>query len=201
MKLFVSVFFAGLFSLSVLGADRAEAAVIGSPVGLIDTDTGLEWLDVTVNAGLSYNQMNAGGLNGYAAQGFRYATILEVGELFENAGAVLPAIGSTRLQSTTAPADLLIGFLGSNTTATNDSYIQAVSGTAFNATAQRAPWIRGAGLGTPRLSYGAFTPPNTFGSSTVGHWLVREVAPVPLPAALPLLAGALGLLAWMRRRA
>ena len=57
-----------------------------------DTDTGLDWLDLTVTQGLSYNnvssQLGAGG----SYDGWRYASTAEVNMLMVNAG--IPDIGT-----------------------------------------------------------------------------------------------------------
>ena len=48
----------------------------------VDTETGLEWLDLTETVGLSYAQVEAGA-GGYVADGWRHATVHEVCDLFE----------------------------------------------------------------------------------------------------------------------
>ena len=46
-----------------------------------DTATGLEWLDVTATAGLSYAAVKSGA-GGWVSNGWRYATQAEISELF-----------------------------------------------------------------------------------------------------------------------
>ncbi|MRU13917.1 VPLPA-CTERM sorting domain-containing protein [Roseovarius sp. A21] len=188
-------------ALALFGSS-AGAAVIDSSDGLIDSDTGLEWLDVTVNENLSYNTMIGSNLNGYGSQGYRYATVFEVGTLFENAGAILPALGATQTDPADfAVGDLLISYLGSNSNYSSYSYIQAVTGTNAPNGGQYAPWIRGtATSGSITLSFGEYQPSDSFAGSTVGHWLVRETTVVPLPASLPLLLAGLGGLGLVARR-
>ena len=48
----------------------------------VDTETGLEWLDLTETVGLSYAQVEAGA-GGFVADGWRHATVHEVCDLFE----------------------------------------------------------------------------------------------------------------------
>lgn len=188
-------------ALALFGSSTG-AAVIGSFDGLIDSDTGLEWLDVTVNENLSYNTMIGSNLNGYGSQGYRYATVFEVGTLFENAGAILPALGTIRTDPANfAVGDLLISFLGANQTTSTNTFIQAVTGTNAPNGGQYAPWIRGTSTLAPAtLSFGAYQPGDSVGNSALGHWLVRETTVVPLPASLPLLLAGLGGLGLVARR-
>ena len=53
-----------------------------------DTDTGLDWLDVTETRGLSYNQVTAQFGAGGDYEGFRYATAAELDQLLLNFGYV-----------------------------------------------------------------------------------------------------------------
>ena len=66
----------------------ASAIIIDSGVYLTDTDSGMDWLDVTESQGMSANfvdsQLGAGGL----FDGWRYASMEEVGVLFDNMGGV-----------------------------------------------------------------------------------------------------------------
>ena len=55
----------------------------------LDEATGLVWLDLTKTTNLSYNAV-AGGAGGWAAQGWRHATLAEVCQLFTS-DAVAPA--------------------------------------------------------------------------------------------------------------
>lgn len=185
------------------GTMTAQAALVGSSNGLVDTDTGLEWLDVTLNVGLSYNSMINSGLNGYAAQGYRYASVYEVGTLFENAGAVLPAFGGADFSAQSRSAGLLlISFLGATYTSSNNTFLQAASGTLATPSSVYTPWIRGSVSGATGISYGGHKPYITAADPNTGHWLVKKasMSPVPLPASLPLLMGGLGVFGLLRRR-
>ena len=53
---------------------------------LLDTSTGLNWLDLSVTASQSFNDVNAEMAQGGAYEGFRYATKEEVLQLWANAG-------------------------------------------------------------------------------------------------------------------
>ena len=59
----------------------AHAGLIDASDSTIDTETGFEWLDLTLTRELSYDSV-IGGYGGYIASGYRYATFTEVCELF-----------------------------------------------------------------------------------------------------------------------
>lgn len=74
-----------------------------------DPNTGLEWLDLNLTAGQSYNTILAG-WNGYTTtQGYRFATKDEILALYADAGAT--DINSTP-SGNVAQADLLLSLLG-----------------------------------------------------------------------------------------
>jgi hypothetical protein len=73
----ISRFVAHLVCISVLGSSgSAYATVIDLGTITRDTDTGLDWLDVSATANLSYNQVVASAL--VQSEGWRYATEAEV---------------------------------------------------------------------------------------------------------------------------
>ncbi len=59
----------------------------------LDKGTGLEWLDVNIGAGLSYNDMLKETSAGGKFDGWRYASFFEVRDLFSTAG--IPCLGQT----------------------------------------------------------------------------------------------------------
>ncbi len=67
-----------------------------------DTTTGLEWLDLTLTKGLSYDDI-ASGAGGFLSAGFRIATTSEVATLFTHAGA-------TNLAGDSLPAQFSAAF-------------------------------------------------------------------------------------------
>src|SRR5262245_38450568 len=69
----------------MLSASPVQASLVDLGVVTRDTGTGLDWLDVSVTLGLSYNEALQTGF--VTEQGFRPATIEEVAQLFLNAGA------------------------------------------------------------------------------------------------------------------
>ena len=64
-----------------------------------DTATGLEWLDLTLSTGLSFNDVSASFGTGQAFDGFRYATLDEIQHLL---GSVQPQ----SLKASSTPGDL-----------------------------------------------------------------------------------------------
>jgi hypothetical protein len=58
----------------------------GDELITLDTDTHLEWLDLTATANLSYLEVLAGAGGYTTAHGFRYATGEEIGLLLQHAG-------------------------------------------------------------------------------------------------------------------
>ena len=64
-----------------------EADLLSPGDGLLtqDTETGLEWLDITMTLNLSHTEIMAGYADLVTAHRFRYATRAEVHTLFENA--------------------------------------------------------------------------------------------------------------------
>ncbi|NNL66313.1 MAG: hypothetical protein HKP30_08730 [Myxococcales bacterium] len=70
----------------LLSCQTAGAALIDQGDTTLDTDTNLEWLDLTLTRDQSYDAV-AAGFGGYVTtEGFRFATSSEVQTLYENAG-------------------------------------------------------------------------------------------------------------------
>jgi hypothetical protein len=63
-----------------------NAAIIDLGAITRDTDTGLDWLDVTQTSGLSYDQVTVQLGVGGDYEGFRYATLAELDQLITNFG-------------------------------------------------------------------------------------------------------------------
>lgn len=79
----------------------------------LDTDTGLEWLDVTKTTNLSANFVTSQLVRGGGFEGFRYATIAELTTLFAHAGIPQISFGSGTLDPTNyAPVVRLLDLIG-----------------------------------------------------------------------------------------
>ncbi len=76
-----------LLALCVVWTTSANAALIDNGDTTIDTASGLEWLDLTLTQGQSYNSI-VGGFGGYASAGFVHATTAQLCSLFQSLGDV-----------------------------------------------------------------------------------------------------------------
>lgn len=153
--------------------------------GLItrDTTSGLEWVDPTVTAGLSYAEVSANAL-GLVAGGWRYATTAEVcGLMLEMGLAPAPCPGI----SPVVPGDATLvhlGFLGVLSMLPIGDGVTAVFEDAN-------PGVAAAGLtsishffGTSQVSVTEDTQGTGVKDPEVGHFLVRP-AFLPIPALPP----------------
>ena len=105
--LFAGSTFATPASTSLVSEDFLTA---GDGLLTLDTDTNLEWLDLTLTKGQSYNAV-AAGYNGYTTtDGFVFANWDQVATLFTHAG--LPDHSGAFLASEYVPALNLISLIG-----------------------------------------------------------------------------------------
>ena len=106
--------------VSILIASYASASFINSADSSFTTDTesGLDWLDVTTSVGQSYSEVSGQLGSGGSYDGWRFATGGEVETLVAHASTI--AVGSSDLseQNGFSFADVLIPLMGS----TSDAY-------------------------------------------------------------------------------
>ncbi|MDH5571631.1 MAG: hypothetical protein OEY89_07690 [Gammaproteobacteria bacterium] len=168
-----------------------------------DSATGLEWLDITLTANLSYNEVTAELGAGGAYEGFEFASQQQVLSLFFAAGLPeeIPNVpeflgGGPEIQSLLnlwgVTWDLGTGdrteFLTSNTNG-------LVSGEHW---AGRMFWLE---VGDTGVTSEYMARSDDYKNLTIGSALVRTASPVPVPAALWLFAsGLLGLVGITRHR-
>lgn len=104
-----------VLTVVALTASGANAALIDQGLTTLDTDTNLEWLDVTETTNLSYDEVSARLLDtGDSLFGYRYATTTEVGTFFTN-GGMLNIVGNN-FPFDFAAAQALVGLLGNTST-------------------------------------------------------------------------------------
>lgn len=173
----------------VAGSLRAELVDRGATT--LDTETGLEWLDVNGTLGVSAFQILVEGYGGYVADGWTLATVEQVEALFLHAGIPLPHDGS-QTPAGFAGASRLIELLGASGSGAGSTYIQAFSGTLV---AAAPPFLRhtpvviastGAVGGADLL--GAVVP-SSVANPTLGSYLVRPAAPSALSARIDVRPG------------
>lgn len=194
---------------------------------LTDTATGLDWLDVTTTAGMSFNQVSSQfGIGGQFA-GWRYATLDEFNTLVSNYSGIAIAAGNYgQVTMETDRIDGLVTLLGS----TLDSYFLQTRGVTYN----EYFGLQGREVYQSRGMLADFYPANpdsrrmaalvdddrsvtsidfsyaSFGTQSVqtsdyvnGSFLVRQhvvAAPVPEPETYALLLAGLGMVGLTARR-
>ncbi|MET0052424.1 MAG: hypothetical protein ABW095_15290 [Candidatus Thiodiazotropha sp.] len=200
-----------LASLTLLG--NAQAAIVDLGDYTTDTDTGLTWLDVNRTSDWSHNQVSQYLGDGNALAGYsdwRYATSAELNTLLGHFGlnAVSGLQGNTHAQQDN---DLLLSAMtllgitrdfGNGRGADLTGLLGDVNSDNGAATTY---WVATLHYNSPPSNaFSQLHSGNQSGSTShtnMGSFLVRT-SPVPIPAALPLFASALGLfglLSWKRR--
>ena len=193
---------AAVVAVTAITFTSAHAALINQGSTTRDTDTNLEWLDLTETAGLSYNDV-IGGSGGHIAAGFRYATTAEVGVLFTNAG--IGNIVGNNFPADLEEAEALVGLLGPTTTNSSRGLSEFVAGEALFTDP-----ITAVSLSIVSFSPGSTGFADASGSgidldvrnAETGSFLVRaaSTSSVPEPGTLALFGGGFLLLGAAARR-
>jgi len=180
-------------------ASSASAALIALDLftagdGLVtrDTETGLDWLDLTATLNLSYNDVEAD-TGGWLSLGFRHATGSQVCGLF-GTYAVAPA-PCPGVLPVAGPVTTLQGFVGITDTGPRTITSEGAfdDGDVSIGVGQATLLRFGAGASQSQVLVDVLYA--TTADGTLGHWLVR---PVPEPSTGLLVAA--GLLAFASRR-
>lgn len=205
--------------LSSVNPAAAASILIDAGKSTIDPGTNLEWLDLTLTAGHSYEEVLAG-YKGYTTTGgWRFATRADVVQLIVNAGGT-----NGQSEETTFPNDTyniaqhLLNLFG--TTVQIENPPPNLQQSAYGITSDTIDTAFGNGFMVAG-GFTTFTSSNgdyysayfsdfegvilpDFASSQFGSFLIRpvSVATTPIPATLPLFISAiagLGYLRWRRR--
>jgi len=180
------------------------AIIVGTADGFgvdsltIDTSTGLEWLDWTESTEISFNEINTEFGAGGDFEGFRHATIAELGQFLENLDIGLPiddfpqtGVAVDGGASTIALADLVGSTFGTAPVLRS----AAITGTQQSAFIQAYVVVFSGG--TTVVAVGC--APQSASQVDIGHALVRETVAVPEPTMLLCWLG-FGLVGLTRRR-
>ena len=169
-----------------------------------DDATGLDWLDLTASAGLSFNDVAGQFGSGQPFEGFRHATRAELETFFFTSAGITPGtqnpaeqalIDLQNLVGTTAAGSLIV--LSSGFYDDTLDGLGLLPGTAV--------LFVDLNFGTPVSSNTVFTPDNNGPAAGTTNWLVRAtpvtVAPqVPEPGSALLFGSGLAALVYLRRR-
>jgi len=192
-----------------------------------DTISGLDWLDVTETRDLSYNYVGSQFDDGGVFKGWRYAKLSELDSLVSN-NVTLLALGGVGSADQydyhemdvliTLLGDTLEPFLAEKGTDVATTYNHVLNpirhesnalffGLRINGTSQgsvlttmRYTDADGSLVDAAYYNRGGYVGHPNFGGSSSGSFLVREVAPVPVPSAIILLgSGLIGLIGAKRK--
>jgi len=179
--------------LSLFGSG-SYAALVDNGTSMIDTGTGLQWLDLTETLGISWNAAEASTF--VTLDGYVHATVAEVETLFLNAG-FLTTDNATNQLNVPAATDLL-SYLGCT------QFCGTINATGRGFADSTGIFVSRPNYHTNGLGAGAAvislqTSNLDLVDATAGHFLVKAV---PVPAAVWLFgSGLLGLIGVARRKA
>lgn len=176
----------------LLAAGSANAALIDNGTSMIDTATGLKWLDLTQTQGMSWNASLASSF--VTVEGYAHATETQVITLFTNAGFLTTNNVNNVLNN--PAASTLLAYLGCT------QFCNTVNATGrgfayLNGTFTTRPNYHLSGLGAGAATLSLQSSNFNLVDPTAGHFLVKVV---PVPAAVWLFGSALGVMGVMRRK-
>lgn len=201
--------FSPLLLVALLCCSGAHASLIevdlfdaGDKLITRDTDTGLDWLDLTETTGISYDDMllelGVGGMY----EGFRYATTADVDGLQQAArlseGLFFTASNITRLRVVS-----LIDMVGVTNfdASTGYEYAYGITSDPFEPTSSIDDRIaRGFSLTAGVSAFQGVIGDNV-SSSTASSWLIRDTpTAVPLPGAVYLFMSGIAMFVGWRKK-
>ena len=197
-----------LLGMVLIISNSTNAALIDNGIYTTDTASGLDWLDLTETTNISYNQMLAQ-INNPSSMysNFRYATLAELDQLIQpfnlttgnmvNSGFstdianLSDYLGITMFESPPGTAGFIgTGFYGFLGDLTSENFRGIIG--MYNSTICQT--------GDCYAVQTQFASPDLT-SEIYGHFLVKDTAVVPVPAAVWLFgSGLIGLIGIARRR-
>jgi len=160
-------------------AGTSHADLLDRGATTLDTESGLEWLDVTETLGVSALDIVVGGYGGLMADGWMHATVEQIDELFTHAGIPLPHNGG-QSPAGFAGADLLIRLLGASGSSSSGFFIQAFSGTFVVPGVRNTPVVITAFGSIGGADLLGASVPSSVRNPTIGNYLVRPVQVGPV---------------------
>lgn len=186
----------------------AGAATVDNGDFTTDTISGLDWLDLTLTTNRSYNNVASQLGDGGDFDGWRYASVVEVEQLWTNAGIayesnytffpegdpnVLPLMQKLGITKDFNPA-------GGSRTQGFTSTVHPASPDRFGRVVHWTPWMNYWSDNEQTVSSNSGYDVET-AFPEIGSWLVRDAVPVPTPAAVWLIMPALTLVIIFKCRA
>ena len=176
-----------------------------------DTDSGLEWLDLTVTAGMSFNDVTAQLGVGGDYEGWRYATSAEVTGLWDAFGGDNNYYTGSWSTQNNGLFDAMAPYVGdlycaANACTAGDGYsywiTSDVQGTGYHWVSLSYDDTQSINSSTSDLFSGSYQPVlDSYGVYITGSALVRDISSVPVPAAAWLFGtGLVGLIGVARRK-
>ncbi len=165
--------------------------------GLItrDTDTGLEWLDLTSTVNYSYNDMLTELGSGGAFEGFRYATVADIDNLQLSAGLPSGLFSSASTYFYRTEFATLMDLVGITNSTSTYEYSYGLTGDPFEpSTLTDDRIMRGFAMSAFAVRAQQGVVGDSIASASIGSWLIRDTVSVPEPTSLVLLLfGLMGL--------
>ena len=163
-----------LFMVVSFGSANATITHLGDV--LQDSDTGLEWLDMSLSVGVSPDSIIEGSdPSGLASQGWVHASLAQISTLFINAGIAEPFDGGQSPLNFEGP-NLLISLLGAMGSFGDSVSIQAFAGEGPSLGLLYTPVVM-TSFGTHGgVDFPEWAVPSSMENPTIGNWLVRSIS-------------------------
>lgn len=169
-----------------LVAPSASALIIDNGNSMLDTATGIEWLDLTETQGLSWNQAEASSFA--TVDGYVHATVADVITMFTNAG-FLTTNNASNAANDPAAAALLAALGCTQFCGTSNALGRGFAD--WDGTFTTRPFYRASALGAAAATTSLLSSNRDLVDASAGHYMVRAV---PEPSSAILIAVGLAIL-------